>query len=139
MIDYIFIIYSCKKNIKKANLLYNLVNNRLKNCKCYIIYGDNLSTDYEIKNYEIKNYEIKNDKYLIINCGDYYEHLSQKTISLFNIIEKIHPTVKGVFKCDDDILPNIIKLNELFTFILNNKEEIPYLGNIMKKEHISYE
>jgi hypothetical protein len=133
-LDFIFIIYSCKKNISKSEFLFHLINNKLTNCKCYIIYGDNLSTDYEIKNYEIKN-----DKYLILNCSDYYENLSQKTISLFNIIEKIHPTVKGVFKCDDDILPNIIKLNELFTFILNNKEEIPYLGNIMKKEHISYE
>jgi len=128
--NFIFAIYSCKKNISKSEFLFHLIYNKLPNCKCYIIYGDNtLSTDYEIKN----------DKYLILNCGDYYEDLSLKTIAFFNAIEKIHPTIKGVFKCDDDIIPNIIKINELFTYILNNNDDISYLGNISKKEHISYE
>ena len=36
MIEYVFVIYSCKKNLKKANFLYSLIYNRLNNCKCYV-------------------------------------------------------------------------------------------------------
>ena len=143
--DFIFVIYSCKKNLDtKSKFLFYLINDKLPNCKCYIAYGDNtISNEYEIK-----------DNYLILNCGDHYEHLSQKTIALLNVIEKIHPNAKGVFKCDDDILPNISKLNELFTYIilqqrrLNNlfithtnipNKEIHYLGFRIQKENDSYE
>jgi hypothetical protein len=128
-LDFIFVIYSCKKNLDtKSNLLFHLINDKLPKCKCYIVYGDDtISTEYEI----IQN------KYLILNCGDYYEHLSQKTIALLNVMEKIHPKVKGIFKCDDDILPNTSKLNELFAYILSNNPE--YLGCDIKKENDSYE
>ena len=127
--EFIFIIYSCKKNLDtKSNFLFHLINDKLPKCKCYIVYGDNtISTEYQIQS-----------NYLILNCGDYYEHLSQKTIALFNAIEKIHPTAKGIFKCDDDILPNISKLHELFAYIRKEKE-IHYLGNVIKKEKDSYE
>ena len=130
--EFIFIIYSCKKNLDtKSNFLFHLINDKLPKCKCYIVYGDTtISTDYEIQE----------KKYLILNCGDYYENLSQKTIALLNVMEKIHPNVKGIFKCDDDILPNISRLKELFTYILNTpNEEIHYLGYEIKKEKDSYE
>lgn len=128
--DFVFAIYSCKKNLDiKTTLLFHFIHEKLPNCKCYIVYGDNrISTEYEI-----------DDKYLILNCGDNYDDLSPKTIMLFRVIEKIHPTIKGVFKCDDDILPNINKLKELFTYILNQEPEIHYLGNVLKKEQVSYE
>ena len=121
MVDYVFIVYSCIKNIKKALLLYNCVNMRLKNTKCYIIVGDSsLKTDYEIVH----------DKYLVLKCGDNYENLSDKTKSLFQTIEKIHSNVKGVIKCDDDMIPNVNRINELLTFIDSQNDKIDYLGNI---------
>ena len=115
--EFIFCIYSCKKNIEKAEFLYHLIKDKLPSCKFYLIYGDNtINTEFQIKD----------DKYLILNCGDNYEHLSIKTISLLSALEKIHPDVKGVFKCDDDILPNKRKLKELIQYIQPNN--IPYLG-----------
>ena len=124
---YIFVIYSCKKNYKKSNLLYNLLINRLENCKCYILYGD--------KNLDC-SHRILDDKYLIINCGDNYENLCEKSISLFKIVKSEFPNIKGILKCDDDIIPNIKKLNELILFIDNN--EINYLGNKVIIKHEDY-
>ena len=106
--DYLFIIYSCKKNTEKSEFLYKLVNNKIKFAKCYIIYGDeNLTTDYEIKD----------DKYIVLKCGDIYENLSSKTIMLFHSIAIAFPNVKGVFKCDDDILPNKRILTQVYEYI----------------------
>ena len=31
---YVFIIYSCVKNLNKANDLYNLISHRLQDCEC---------------------------------------------------------------------------------------------------------
>jgi len=117
----LFIIYSCKKNTEKSELLYHLINDRLQDCKCYILYGDET-----LKN----NYEIINNKYLIVNCKDNYENLCEKTICLCKIIKSEFSNVKGVFKCDDDIFPNIKKLNELILFTKNHYTE--YLGNVVK-------
>jgi hypothetical protein len=120
--DYLFIIYSCKKYIEKSNLLYNLVNNKIKNCKCYIIYGDR----------DIQNiYEVIDDKYIILKCGDYYENLCEKSITLFNAVKIGFPNVKGIIKCDDDIFPNLKKINEVLSFIQkkSNNVDINYLGN----------
>ena len=116
---YLIIIYSCKKNREKSNFLYNLIINRLNNCKIYILNGDK-----ELEN----DYEIIDNKYLLIKCGDYYENLCQKSITLFKTIKTAFPNITGVFKCDDDIIPNITKLNELISFIENNNN-INYLGN----------
>ena len=57
--DYIFIIYSCKKNLSYANNIYNLLKNKLKKCKIFIIYGDTtIKTNYKI----IHNFIILNVK-----------------------------------------------------------------------------
>jgi hypothetical protein len=116
--DLLFIIYSCKKNAEKSHLLYNLILERLQNCKCYILYGD--------PNLQQCQYKI-DDKYIVIKCGDNYENLSEKSISLFKTIRGAFPNIKGILKCDDDIIPNIKKLNELITFI--NQNNIDYLGH----------
>jgi len=118
---FVFIIYSCKKNLDiKSNLLYYMLRDKLLDTKLYIIYGDNeLTTEYEIIE----------DKYLILKCGDFYENLSQKTVTLFNVIEKIHPDCTGIIKCDDDILPNINQINIMLRNITNNNN-IHYLGNV---------
>jgi len=125
--DLLFIIYSCKKNDEKSHLLYNLILERLENCKCYVLYGDpNLESPYRI-----------DDKYIVIRCGDNYENLSEKSICLFKTIRDAFPNIKGIFKCDDDIIPNIKKLNELIKFI--NQNNIDYLGNksIMEEAYMS--
>ena len=117
--SFLFVIYSCKKNQEKSNLLYNLINNRIPNCKCFILNGEpGLETDYKIVD----------DKYLLVKCGDYYENLSEKSICLFRAVKSAFPTVKGIFKSDDDIFPNIKKMNEIIALI--NSVDIDYLGNI---------
>lgn len=114
---YLFIIYSCFKNLHKSNSLYDLIINRLQNSKCYIICGISSLN---------KLYEIVDDKYLYIKCGDDYNNLCEKTITICKTIKVAFPNVKGIFKCDDDIIPNILHINQLIQFVDNNN--IDYLG-----------
>lgn len=118
--EYIFIIYSCKQNLKiKAIPLFHMLNNKLPNCKIYISYGqEDLDTDYVIVD----------DTFLVLKCNDDYESLSKKTIALWDMVEKIFPNGKGVFKCDDDILPNISDLKQVLRIISENNVE--YLGKV---------
>lgn len=115
---FLFAIYSCKKNLEKANLLYSLLKNKLDLCTVVILYGD---PDLH------PTYRIDMDKYLILRSGDGYEHLSQKTLSLFKITSLLFPGFKGLFKCDDDIIPNINHLNSHIRYLMEN--DIPYSGN----------
>jgi hypothetical protein len=115
----LFIIYSCKKKLHLSEQLYDMINEKLYNCKVYLMYGD------ETINNE---YKIVDEKYLVLKVGDYYENLTDKTIKLFNVIEKNFPNVKGCFKCDDDIIPSIISINKFIEYFLKNN--IPYAGQI---------
>ena len=118
MNDYIFIIYSCKKNIDKANKLYDKIYDKIENCKVYIIYGDDIVNDYEINS----------NKYIVLNVEDDYEHLNKKTLRLLQTINRIFPNIKGLFKCDDDI---IINLNSVNDFISTNKIiNVYYSGHV---------
>ena len=117
---YIYIIYSCQKNAQKAEFLYNKINGLINNGKCFIIYGnENLIADYEIRD----------DKYIVLKCGDFYENLPTKTVFLCKAVKHFFPLVKGMIKCDDDIIPNIAKINELLMFI--DYQEIDYLGKMI--------
>ena len=98
---FFFFIYSCKKYLKKANLLYDLLSNRINDCKIYIIYG----------NPALSNYEIIDDKYLVLNTGDNYEDLTNKTLCLLKTALLMNPEIRGFFKCDDDIIPNLTYIN----------------------------
>jgi hypothetical protein len=116
----IFIIYSCKKNLKNAKLLYNLLDTKI-NCKCLIMYGDtNLPVPFMIQG-----------PYLVLKCRDEYEYLCEKTFCLCNAVAKVFPTY-GMFKCDDDIIPNVIKINSLLEFVNDGSKE--YLGNVCNNE-----
>lgn len=117
--DYIFIIYSCKKNLSYANNIYNYIKNKLEKCKIFIIYGDTkLETEYKI----IGNY-------IILKVLDDYHSLYLKTIQLFKTINILYPNTKGVFKCDDDIIPNLKHLN---SFILSDTiNTIDFCGRII--------
>ena len=116
MAEYIFIIYSCKKNLEKANKIYEKINNQIDNTKVYIIYGEELN--------ENMNYTIMDDKYILLNVKDDYDHLNEKTLLLIKTINLIFPAIKGMFKCDDDVIVNIGHINNM---ILNN-ENIDYCG-----------
>jgi hypothetical protein len=112
----IILIYSCQKNKNKHELLYNLLNNRINDCQVYIIYGNpKLIEPYKI-----------DGKYIYLKCGDKYEHLSQKTLSMLSMIESGFKNVLQVLKCDDDIIPNINKINELFLYTGENN--VDYMG-----------
>ena len=115
---YLFIIYSCVKNLNKANDLYNLISHRLQDCECYIMCGvPTLNGLYQIV-----------DKYLYINCQDGYENLCEKTMTLCKTIKYAFPNANGVFKCDDDIIPNVSTINKIIQFISEHNSHIHYLG-----------
>ena len=116
--EYVFAIYSCKKNISKAINMYNTyLNGKFPiTIKFFIICGNKINT----------NYVIQNDL-LILNVGDDYENLTNKTVTLFKTILEIYPNIKGCFKCDDDIIPNI---NAIYSFLykLTLYDNIDYSG-----------
>jgi hypothetical protein len=119
--DYLFVIYTCKKNLEKANDMYSryapLMATKVFNIKTIIVYGDDSMK---------KKYEYKEDKYLIINVDDGYNFLYLKTLKLFKIVLNLFPTVKGCIKCDDDI---ILHLECIYLFIENLKKfNIYYSG-----------
>jgi len=119
--DYIFIIYSCKKQLSYANNIYNkLIKDNLVKCKIFIIYGDTLDTDYKI----IHNY-------IVLNVLDDYDNLNYKTLKIFETINALFPNIKGIFKCDDDIIPNINHLNTFIdSDIINTIDYCGYKINI---------
>ena len=97
--------------------MYDLVHNKLHNCTPYIVYGD---TDIQ------SDYLLIENKYLVLKVHDTYEHLSNKTTHLLRTSLLLNPYVKGIFKCDDDIIPNIYYLNT--TMALLDKTNIDYAG-----------
>jgi len=124
MDDFIFIIYSCKKNLEIANNIYLKINKKINKTKVYIIYGDTLNAPFDIID----------DKYIVLNVKDDYDNLTDKTINLIKVIYEIFPTIEGMFKCDDDIIVNLNHINEV-TINLN----LDYCGNyvINKKLQLS--
>jgi hypothetical protein len=108
-IDYLFIIYSCQQNLHKSKKIFNMYSDTLKfyNVKTLIMYGD---TNIDNK------YKIVDDTYLVLNVTDDYANLYLKSLRLFKTIIKKYPTIKGCFKCDDDIILNV---DSIFNFINN--------------------
>ena len=113
--DYIFIIYSCKKNLNKAKILYNILHNQIDLNNIYICIGDP----------NIKQ-PILGSTILTLKAQDTYEGLSDKTIQLFSFLSKEFPNLKGVIKCDDDIYPNKKFINNMMSSII--KENKDYAG-----------
>ena len=110
MAEYIFIIYTCQKNLEIANKMHTLYfsNRQLLNSlkiKVLIAYGDTTIG---------RKFLVKDDKYLVLHCEDDYTNLCSKSIRLFKAINYLYPNAEGCFKCDDDI---IINMNSLIKFI----------------------
>lgn len=113
MTDYVFILYSCKKDIDKTNKTYEKIYNKLNETKVYIIYGDDLDNS---------QYKIVDDKYIVLNVDDGYDYLCDKTLCLIQTINCIFPNIKGMFKCDSDVVVNVNHLNVFMKInnIINN-------------------
>jgi len=123
--DFLFIIYSCKKNARVSNELYERINNKIKHTKVYILYGDQ---DY-FTNKDSGNVEVYDDKYIILNTDDTYDNLNNKTLLLLQSVYKLYPSIKGLFKCDDDVIVNINHINNIIHNLLLNKiQENDYIG-----------
>jgi hypothetical protein len=103
--EYLFVIYSCQNNIVSAitmrNLYFEPCHTILASMKMAVIVmcGDpQLKSDYEY---------IPATRILKLRTLDDYHNLANKTLMLFKTINHLFPTIKGVFKCDDDIIINI--------------------------------
>ena len=133
-IEYLFMIYSCKKNLERAEIIYERIHQKINKCKVYIIYGDKASAG------DSSTSAMANDKYLVLNVDDDYDHLNMKTLLLlqtaYAIYEKAYdtaeqrtyPNLKGMFKCDDDMWININYINNFIKE--NSQHSVDYAGNV---------
>lgn len=133
--DYIFIIYSHKANLDKANkllerYLVSFVSN-LK-IKVFIMYGDKTEFNASSKRKPSADYIIR-DKYLILNTADDYSSLNRKTALMFKSLIEIFPNVQGCYKCDDDLILNmnsIFKIKMYIEYCKKFNTPIDYCGKI---------
>ncbi len=102
-------IYTCKARLSLALQVFDMLNTFDKK---YIVYGDNIDSEYKFT-----------DKFLVLNVGDDYENLTQKTKKMFQVAEKVFPG-EFVLKMDDDIIPNAA----LIRLQLESLKEIYYAG-----------
>lgn len=130
--NYLFIIYSCQKNLDNAENIYNFLisKNFQKLCQIFIIYSNSARPEFQNTN---KNY-ILEEHYIILNTPDDYYSLNSKTLTLFQTVLKLFPTIIGLFKCDDDIIPNVVHLTNIITTKLETLE-IDYCGNKVNVEN----
>jgi hypothetical protein len=128
MFDYVFIIYSCKKNLRRANKIYDKINNKFENTKILIIYGDEENVE--------RKYNFVDDKYIVLNVNDDYHHLSYKTLLLIRTLNTLFPNIKGFFKCDDDVNVNIQCINNFLKNV--NNTEINYCGKNANHRKCNY-
>jgi hypothetical protein len=117
-----FVIYSCKKNLSKAQRIYEFVKDKFPVFTPLILYGEpKLKEEYEVS-----------PPFLRVKSGDAYEHLANKTIAMIHALSEISfgENYRGVIKCDDDILPNLAILQRFYETLISTTENIPYAGNI---------
>ena len=110
--ELLFIIYSCQQRLELAEKIYDTIKDKLDYCKVYICIG-NPDSDTGILH----------DKYIILKVGDQYGDLNNKTLCLLNSIPQLFKDCKGIFKCDDDIIPNIKHINSHSKDFLENNTE----------------
>lgn len=130
MNDFLFIIYSCKKNLYISNKIYDKIHNKINNTKIYILYGEN---EYFNNNlYYNSVYNVVDDKYIVLNTDDTYDNLNKKTLLLLKTVYNLYPSIKGIFKCDDDVIININYINKLINKLLMNEiNDCNYIGNMV--------
>jgi len=109
-----------------------MVANYLPQCQVYITYGNPSREEFKSSADNIQKNYILEDHYLILNTPDDYYNLNNKTIALLLAITNCFPNISGLFKCDDDIIPNIEHLTELITS--SRLIDIDYCGNKVNME-----
>ena len=117
-----FVIYSCKKNIPKAQRIYDYVKDKFPDFTILILYGESkLKEEFDVS-----------PPFLIVKSGDAYEHLANKTIAMIRALSEISfgENYRGIIKCDDDILPNLAALQRFYETLVSATENIPYTGLI---------
>lgn len=135
--NYFFFIYSCQKNLAQAETVYNYLvsKNFQQYCQIYIIYGNPFREEF----LDITVNHILEDHYLILNTPDDYYSLNQKTLCLLRASKNLFPTLTGLFKCDDDIIPNISHLVDLITTSkLTNIDYCGYIVNIKQERKYNF-
>ena len=123
-----FVIYSCRKNLAKAQRIYEWIKDKIPPLTVFILYGDpKLKEEYEIK-----------PPFLIVKSGDAYEHLSNKTQTLFHAISEMsyYENYRGMIKCDDDILPNLASLQRFYEFLISSETNLPYAGVVSQNDNM---
>lgn len=135
---YFFLVYSCKKYLKKSNLIYDIVSQNLSDYFIpLVIYGEP-----GLGNGNENLYEVQSERYLVLNCCDYYEGLSEKTMKMvlsYSSLKSRYENlgkgngneieIKGLIKCDDDILPNIQHLKQIYHYLQDNPM-VDYCGKV---------
>jgi len=119
----LFVIYSCKKNLSKAQRIYDFIKDKFPVFTTLILYGEpNLKEEYDVS-----------PPFLKVKSGDAYEHLANKTIALIHALYEISfgENYRGVIKCDDDILPNLATLQRFYETLISTTENIPYAGSLL--------
>lgn len=112
MTDFVFAIYSCRKNAKKANIIYDryFPDDIVKKYKILpiIIYGSNESSESLGASETLEELQIIDGRNtLILKVGDDYTSLYAKTLRMCRVINALYPSIIGMFKCDDDIIVNM--------------------------------
>ena len=126
---FLLAIYSCRARFPLSEMLYEWMAGKIKRCKVVIVYGD---PDLE------EPYRVEQDKYLAVRSGDYYEHLSEKTSALMAAVLDLYPNIRGVLKCDDDMIPSILHMEQLVD-VFSQNPTIHYAGKrlVSHTEHLS--
>jgi hypothetical protein len=121
-----FIIYTCRKNMDKAQRIYEWVKDKFPPLTVLILYGDpKLKDDYEFKL-----------PLLAVKSGDEYEHLTQKTLAMIHAISEMsyYENYRGMIKCDDDILPNLASIQRFYEYLVSSETNLPYAGVIIQND-----
>ena len=124
---FLFLIYTTMERRTKANLLYTLLNRKLSQTTIYILISKpELEIPFEFSNHEI-----------FLKCGQYFEDHSQKTLAMISFVNKMFPQISGLFKCNDNILPNISAIQKFIKNMANlilQGESMDY-GGVLLKTH----
>lgn len=79
--------------------------------------------------------KVVNDN-VYLTCSDYYEDLPKKTYAALEWVKKNYPNMDWIFKTDDDIIFDFVKLHKLWTIV--SLHNIPYSGHVVPCcKHIS--
>lgn len=124
---FLFFICTTKERLKKAHFLYELLNHKCPSTTLYIVLPNpTLREAFQIDQHTIQ-----------LQCSDYYEDHSKLTLALFRLVLEQFPQATGVFKCCDQILPNMTVMAKFIKNIMafhRKKTPIHYSG-VLAKTH----